>query len=127
MRLFREARTFGHIPLLLALTCCASAAVVQAPRRYGAVLEIQNQEVEDLVIYLIRGGTPVRLGAVPGLTRRTLVASDGQLGSGDGVALAAARRGRPLEQLSGQFNLPPGHVVTWSVRLIGTPEQPVVR
>ena len=128
VRASREARALARVPfVVLILTCCARTAVFHEPRRHGAIVEIQNQELDDMVVYLIRGGTPLRLGIVPGLTRRMLVVSDGQLGNGSGVSLAAARSGRPLERLSDLFNLPPGHVVTWRVRLAGTPEQPVVR
>jgi hypothetical protein len=119
--------------LLLAVsaaTGCARASQggpATALRGRGAVVEVRNDTFDDLVIYMIRGGTPIPIGVAPGMSRRSIGVGEGQLSNGGGVALAAGKRGGPIEQISAPFDLPPGRYATWTVRSGTVSQQPVVR
>ena len=94
---------------------------------HGAIVEVRNDEFDDLVVYLIRGGTPIPLGVVAGNSRRTFGLQNAQLGNGDGVALGVAKRGDSISRRTSVFELPPGRIATWVVRRGNQQEQPVVR
>jgi hypothetical protein len=91
------------------------------------VVEIRNDEFEDVVVYLIRGGTPIPLGVVPGVSRRAFPVREAELGNGGGVELGAGRRGGPIHRVTSPFDLAPGRIATWIVRTGDRVEQPVVR
>jgi hypothetical protein len=94
---------------------------------HGAVVEIRNDEFDDVIVYLIRGGTPIPLGVVPGLNHRSFGLGQAQLGDGGGVELGAGRRGGPIQRVTAPFDLAPGRIATWIVRAGDRVEQPVVR
>ena len=110
-----------------ACTRANPAADFASLRARGAVIEVRNEEFEDVVVYLIRSGTPIPLGTVPGLSRRALRVGEGQLGNGGGIALAVGIRGASIHRVSTVFDLPPGRMAAWVVRAVGANEQPVVR
>lgn len=126
----RAARARLRLIAALVLTACASTNAAErmySLRGRGAVVEVLNDEFDDLVIYLIRGGTPIPLGIVPGLSRRALRVFEGQLGNGGAVVLGAGQRGAAIQRTTSPFELAPGRIATWIVRAAGAPEQPVVR
>jgi hypothetical protein len=130
-----ECRTLLANPMLLvavmATTACATSSnaadLMHSMRGRGAVVEVRNDEFDDLIIYLIRGGTPIPLGIAPGLSRRALRVFEGQLGNGGAVVLGAGQRGGPIQRTTAPFDLAPGRIATWTVRAAGAPEQPIVR
>lgn len=116
--------------LLLVASACASSNHISGTASLharGAVVEVRNDEFDDLVVYLIRGGTPIPLGVVSGNSRRAFGLQNAQLGSGDGVALGVAKRGEPISRRTSAFELPPGRIATWVLRPGNEHEQPVVR
>ena len=93
----------------------------------AAIVEVRNDEFDDLVVYLIRSGTPIQLGVVSGNSRRAFGLQNAQLGIGAGVALGVAKRGEPISRRTAAFELPPGRIATWVVRRGNEQELPVVR
>ena len=114
---------------LLALSACAPTRGpgVSALQGKGAVVEVRNDRFDDVVVYLIRGGTQIELGVAPGASRRTFTLSPSQLGNGGGVVLAAGKRGVPMDDITGQFDLAPGRIATWAIRVGTRTDQPLVR
>ena len=130
---FLGARGRTACLFLLALSAATGCAPpsregpASALRGRGAVVEVRNDTFDDVVIYLVRGGTPIPIGVAPGMSRRALGVREGQLANGGGVALAAGKRGGPIEQISTPFDLPPGRYAMWTVRSGTVSQQPVVR
>ncbi|SRR6476646_3627230 len=122
-------RALVSILALAGLACAGSHRVdgTASLHARGAVVEIRNDEFDDLVVYLIRGGTPIPLGVVSGNSRRAFGLQNAQLGSGAGVALGVAKRGEPISRWTAAFELPPGRIAFWVVRHGSEHEQPVVR
>ncbi len=84
-----------------------------APR--GALITVQNQHVQSMRVYLLRGGTSILLGSVDTLERRTFVVSTSMLGHSGTVRLAV----HPLGSV-GAFTSPlipaaPGDLVEWRI------------
>lgn len=129
----RSARTRLVSAVLAALTGISACAHSNSTpgeiplRGHGAVIDVRNDEFDDVIVYLIRGGTPIPLGVVPGLQRRAFGVSESQLGEGGGIALGTGRRGEPVQRATMQFDLAPGRSATWIVRAGNRVEQPIVR
>jgi hypothetical protein len=129
----RAARTClacAALAILMVVSACARSTGTSGAfplRGHGAVVEVRNDEFDDVVVYLIRGGTPIPLGVVPGLTRRTFGVSESQLADGGAIALGAGARGGPVQRSTSPFDLVPGRIATWIVRAGNRVEQPVVR
>ena len=112
---------------LWALVSCAGAyrsGPGESLRARGAVVEVCNDDFNDLVIYLIRGETPVTLGVVHGFSRRMFPIHERLLG-GSSVALASALLGEPIRRVTMPFELGPGRIASWLVRG-GPPVEPFV-
>lgn len=115
---------------LLALTACVPvhrAFDVSAHQGKGAIIEVRNDQFDDNVVYLIRSGTQIELGIAPGLSRRAFAVSPAWLGGGGPVTLGAGKRGLPMEQITFAFDLAPGRIAVWAIRVGGRTEQPLVR
>ena len=93
----------------------------------AALIEVRNDQFDDCVIYLIRGGTPIPLGVAPGLSRRTFRVRPGLLGEGGGVVLGSGKRGESIERVTSPFDLPRSRIASWVVRTGNRVEQPIVR
>ena len=96
-------------------------------RTGAALIEVRNDQFDDCVIYLIRGGTPIPLGIAPGLSRRTFRVDPGLLGEGGGVVLGGGKRGGTIERVTSPFDLPQSRIASWIVRAGNRVEQPIVR
>ena len=119
------------VALVVGETASCARANVSAQRdllRTGAALiEVRNDQFDDCVIYLIRGGTPIPLGIAPGLSRRTFRVDPGLLGEGGGVVLGGGKRGGTIERVTSPFDLPQTRIASWIVRAGNRVEQPIVR
>ena len=93
----------------------------------AALIEVRNDQFDDCVIYLIRGGTPVPLGVAPGLSHRTFRVGPGLLSEGGGVVLGSGKRGGSIERVTSPFDLPQSRIASWIVRAGNRVEQPIVR
>jgi hypothetical protein len=114
----------------VATTSCAhasDAARQDLPRTGAALVEVRNDQFDDCVIYLIRGGTPIPLGVAPGLSRRTFRIDPGLLGEGGGIILGGGKRGGTIQRVTSPFDLPQARIASWIVRGDNRVEQPIVR
>ena len=126
-----SARTHALWVALLAVCigACARAsdgARMDLSRTGAALIEVRNDQFDDCVIYLIRGGTPIPLGIAPGLSRRTFRVDPGLLGEGGSVVLGGGKRGGAIERVTSPFDLPQTRIASWVVRAGNRVEQPVV-
>ena len=92
----------------------------------AAIIEVRNDQFDDCVIYLIRGGTPVPLGVAPGLSRRAFHVRSSLLGDGGSVVLGSGNRGGAIERVTSPFDLPQARIASWIVRAGNRVEQPIV-
>lgn len=128
-RVARNCVAYAVLAVLTGVSACARSAAARGEiplRGHGAVIEVRNDEFDDMMVYLVRGGTPIPLGLVPGLKRRVFGLSESQLADGGGLVLGAGQRGGQLQRLTLQFDLAPGRSATWIVRPGDRLEQPIV-
>src|SRR6476469_7179605 len=128
----RAARIRALCVALLAVGTAGCARATNAASRDlsstgAALIEVRNDQFDDCVIYLIRGGTPVALGVAPGLSHRTFRINPGLLGEGGGVVLGAGKRGGTIERVTSPFDLPQTRIASWVVRAGNRTEQPILR
>ena len=127
----RHSFALRALPLLLGvLTACARTGAVPSDRGLvarGALIEVANEDLSDLVIYLVRGETPIPLGVVSGFSRRTFLIRPSQLGDGGSIVLGAGARGRSVERLTQPIDVAPGKIVSWTLRAGPDTQMPVVR
>jgi len=129
---FRAARVHALCVALLAVGAAGCARATNAASRDlsttgAALIEVRNDQFDDCVIYLIRGGTPVPLGVAPGLSHRTFRVNPGLLGEGGGLVLGAGKRGGTIERVTSPFDLPQARIASWIVRAGNRTEQPILR
>lgn len=123
---FARARLLVASMILLAACAPRTGVGMAALRGHGAIVEVRNDGFDDLVVYLIRGGTPIELGVAPGASRRAFSLTPTELGAG-AVVLGAGKRGAQMEQVTTPFDLAPGRTATWAIRFGGRTEEPIVR
>lgn len=91
----RVVRLAGAAALTLSLWACTSSSQLwaggpgDAPTPGGAILTVENQHVQDMRVYLIRGSTPIALGSVGTLERRTFAIPNSVLGNSGSIRLMA--------------------------------------
>lgn len=96
-------------------------------RTGASLIEVRNDQFDDCVIYLIRGGTPIPLGVAPGLSHRTFRVDPALMAEGGGVVLGSGKRGDIIARVTSPFDLPQAHIASWIVRTGNRVEQPIVR
>jgi len=114
---------------LLAATACASTHAVPGVaslRAAAPVIEVTNDRLDYVVVYVIHSGVRFKLGVVPAMGRRTFTPTRSQLGTGALVTLGAGRRDGVVDQVTLPLTLLPGSDASWIVRERWI-EQPVVR
>lgn len=83
------------------------------PTPGGALLTVENRHVQDMRVYLIRGSTPIPLGSVGTLERRTFTLSTALLGHDGTMRLMADPLGSRATYVSGVIPATPGDHVRW--------------
>lgn len=84
---------------------------VATPR--GILLTVENQHPQDIRVYLIRGETPIPLGSVRTLERRTFAVSTAILGHSGAVRLIADPLGSTQRHASVPIPAAAGDRVEW--------------
>lgn len=104
--------------LIVAIAC----ATVPASRQSGdarppgrALLHVTNKSVDDLQLFLMRSGTAIRVGRLPGLSTRVFELSGSQLGDGGEIQLVAGSRSNPSAHRSSVFAASFGHRIAWVI------------
>ena len=114
--------------LLAAIACTSPRAItgVGSPRAAPPAIEVTNDRLDYVVVYVIHSGVRFKLGVVPAMARRTFTPTRAQLGTGGVVTLGAGRRDGAIDQVTQPLSLLPGSNASWIVRARWI-EQPVVR
>ena len=84
-----------------------------APR--GALLTVENQHVQDMRVYLVRGSTPIALGSVSTMERRTFTIPTSVLGNSGSIRLMADPLGSRGTFTSDFIPANPGDHVRWTL------------
>jgi len=123
-----RGRYISMATLLAAIACTSTRAAtgVGALRAGTPAIEVTNDRLDYVVVYIIHSGVRFKLGVVPAMSRRTFTPTRSQLGTGAVVTLGAGRRGGAMDQVTLPLALLPGSNASWAVRERWI-EQPVVR
>ena len=113
-------RTLTMMILYLPLGACTSSQL--GPERLldiappgGVLITVENQHVQDMRVYLLRGTASISLGSVRTLERRTFVLSSALVGHGGTVRLIADPLGSQQTFTSETIPAALGDHVTWSL------------
>jgi len=80
-----------------------------------AILQVTNKSVDDLQLFLMRSGTAIRIGTMPGLSTRVFMIPLSQLGDGGELQLRAGMRTSPHSHRSGIFAATVGQRIAWVI------------
>ena len=83
------------------------------PAPGGALITVDNQNAQSMRVYLVRGGTPILLGSVDTLERRTFSVPTSMLGHSGTLRLAVHALGSTSTFLSPLIPAAPGDLVEW--------------
>lgn len=107
-------------PLRAAAVACVVLAAVACARRSGAgaewhngeaTLVVDNQDIADMTIYVVRSGSRFRVGIAPGLRRTSLRLHAGIIGGGGDIAFLADPVGSRRTPVSERIHVRPGEVI----------------
>lgn len=106
--------------LSLPLGACTSSQLgahkpLDKPTPGGALITVTNGHVQDMRVYLIRGSTPIPLGSVSTLERRTFAVPTSQLGHTGTVRLMVDPLGSRQTFTSDWIPAVAGDHVEWSL------------
>jgi len=88
---------------------------------------VTNRAFSDMQLYLVRGGTAIRLGVVPSLASRTLGITSAQLGNGSEMHLEARTRADPDARRSPVFVAGPSQRIVWVINVHRSTDTVVIR
>jgi hypothetical protein len=121
MRLRRVARHAGILTgaLLLVAGCAANSA--EADREESrektaeTALQVENHHAGDIVIYLMRGSQPYRLGMVAAVSSAHFTFPYRHVGSSGTARLRADAVGGPRSVTSEYLHIQPGQWLRWTL------------
>jgi hypothetical protein len=102
--------------LSLVASACSLGPARPASGEAEILLHIENQQFEDLTVYLVRNGLPLRIGTVAGLDTRTLRIADSYLSRVGELALRAEARSSQRVLMSPMFDVDRGQSLRWVIR-----------
>ena len=112
-----------RLVVLATLTLLAACATV-SPFRHNhsagsgpALVDVSSDRFEDLTVYLLRQGSLLRLGVVPGKGAVTLTIPEDYVRLNCTLRLVARTIGRETQGASEQFGMGPGSRITWHIPL----------
>lgn len=106
--------------LFLLHVLVAVGGCVTTPSRYhedrsAVTLIVENKQFDDIVVYLVRGGAPIRLGVVEGFRARTFRLLPAVLGAGNDLVLRAATANSRVQIVSETFQLHGARNIGWTL------------
>ena len=107
-------RRFIVAALLLASGCMYSRGAQQA--QGTAVVEVDNQGVLDMTIYVMRGAERVRVGIAGGLKKTSLPIPPNIVFGPTTLRFLADPIGSNRNSVSDEITVSPGDTVTWIIR-----------
>jgi len=100
--------SIAAVSLLSAGACTGLTSNRAAPTPRVSLLTVENRGWEDVTLFVVRGGVPIRIGTVRGLSSELIAVSVGVTGIGQPFQLRGRRR-LTGEQFDTQlFTLDPG-------------------
>ncbi len=107
-----------QVLMLAWLGGCAPASSGQhapAPQPQNVLVQVNNQNWEDVAIYLVRGSTPVRLGTVGSMESRTFAPPPALVVPGAELRLLAETTISRRAHTSQAFSVSAGQRIHWRV------------
>lgn len=104
--------------LLSAVSACAPKAAPDPFRpvpagSVGITVEVVDDHVQDMRVYLVRGSTPIPLGSVGSGERRVFRVSPAELGQSGAIRLMADPLGSQDRFVTEPIQVAPGQRVIW--------------
>jgi hypothetical protein len=121
-----SGKAAGHAGILIGLLwlgagCAANsssdAADAEESREKTAetALEVENHHVGDIVVYLLRGNQPYRLGMVAAVSSAHFTFPYRHIGSSGNARLRADALGGPRSVTSEYLHIQPGQLLRWTL------------
>jgi hypothetical protein len=123
-----HARRFTFICLLLVVVLAGGCATSRTSHVGATSIQItvENAQLENVAVYIVRTSTHVRLGVVDGFGTRTFALPAGVSPIGTVALHAESLSGREI-QTSHSFELGHGRHVFWTLRPNAVPSSLIVR
>ena len=101
---------------LVIVSACYSRNAQQLSNQPAAVLEVDNQGVLDMTVYVMRGAERVRLGFAGALKKTDLLIPSGMVFGASTLRFVGDPIGSLRNSVSEQITVSPGDTVLWTVR-----------
>lgn len=101
---------------LLIVSACYSRNATQLANQPAAVLEVDNQGVLDMTVYVMRGAERVRLGIAGALRKTDLPIPNDMVFGASTLRFVGDPIGSNRNSVSDQITVSPGDTVTWTTR-----------
>ena len=101
---------------VLVVSACYSRNTQQQMNQPAATLEVDNQGVLDMTIYVMRGAERVRLGIAGALKKTALPIPNDMVFGASTLRFVGDPIGSNRNSVSDQITVSPGDTVTWTVR-----------
>src|ERR1051325_10825270 len=102
----------------LIVSACYSRNTQQQVNQPAATLEVDNQGVLDMTVYVMRGAERVRLGIAGALRKTDLPIPSDMIFGASTLRFIGDPIGSNRNSVSDQITVSPGDTVTWTVRPI---------
>ena len=109
-------RQFLAAALVIVFSACYSHNAQQQANQPAAVLEVDNQGVLDMTVYVFRGAERVRLGIAGALKKTDLPIPSDMIFGASTLRFVGDPIGSNRNSVSDQITVSPGDTVTWTVR-----------
>jgi hypothetical protein len=109
-------RQFFAAALVIGFSACYSRNAQQQINQPAAVLEVDNQGILDMTVYVMRGAERVRLGIAGALKKTDLPIPSDMVFGASTLRFVGNPIGASRPSVSDQITVSPGDTVTWTVR-----------
>ena len=104
------------IAMLVLLSACMTSLGTQRGTQPPTVVEVDNQGVLDMTVYVMRGAERVRLGIAGGLKKTALTLPPNIVFGPTTLRFVADPIGANRNSVSDEITVTPGDTVTWTLR-----------
>ena len=104
------------IAMLVMLSACMTSLGTQKGTQPPTVVEVDNQGVLDMTVYVMRGAERVRLGIAGGLKKTPLTLPPNVVFGPTTLRFVADPIGANRNSVSDEITVSPGDTVTWTLR-----------
>jgi len=116
----RRLAAVGLLAVAALLDACASAPTPDpfrrtSPAAQGLSITVENDNVLDVRIYLLRGSVPIPIGSVGSAERRVFRLSSAELGHMGDIRLMADPLGSEERYVTNVIQVAPGQRLEWRI------------